>query len=203
MKSTLSRNYPNGGIPNYSKDDIRKDIQFLSTYTDNLKLEGVKELRFELSSELRAKYPDLTSDLFHFETDDGSKKAVIMFQFDKLIIDVEYVEQCVGRGYLQIAKESLNVDKSYLVFVAPFGATSYAEDYIRKRLSSENKGCVGVLTVQELANFLYTQAISSRKLGTAKGEINSGFKHLLTYSFPEPPVVAEQLSIFDTLNETE
>ena len=43
MKNTLKKNYPDGGIEGYSKDEIRKSIQFLSTYTDNFKLEGKKE----------------------------------------------------------------------------------------------------------------------------------------------------------------
>lgn len=195
MKTTLSRNYPQGGIPDFSKDDIRKKIQFLSTYTDELKLQGVRELRYEIANEFRGKYPDLVSDVFSFETDFGIKRSVIMFQFDKLIIDVDYVEECIGRGYLQIAKEALKVDNAYLIFVAPFGATSYAEDYIRKRLLSEYQGCLGVLTVKDLATLLYNYAVASRNLGTVKGEITSEFKPLLTYPFPDPPLIGDQLEL--------
>jgi hypothetical protein len=130
MKTTLSRNYPNGGVPGMSKDDIRKNIQFLSTYTDLFKLQGKKELPYELSSNIRAKYPDLITDIFSFQSGDDVIKSAIMFQFDDLIIDASYVESCVGRGYIQIAKEYLKLDAAYLVFVAPFGATSYAEDFI-------------------------------------------------------------------------
>jgi hypothetical protein len=126
-----------------------------------------------------------------------SGSAVIMFQFDNLIIDSDYVEECVGRNYIQLAKEYLGVDRAYLIFVAPFGATSYAEDYIKRRLLSENRGYVGVLTVKDLAQFLYNQAISSRKLGTVKGEINKEFAQLLNYQFPTPPVMVEQQNLFD------
>jgi hypothetical protein len=196
MKSTLSKNYPNGGIQDLSKNDVRKSIQFLSTYTDYLKLQGVKELPYQLAFTTRAKYPELTSDIFSFQTDSGIKKSVFMFQFDELIIDVDYVESCIGRGYLQIAKESWSVDNAYLFFVAPFGATSYAVDHIRNRLVSDYQGCVGVLTVKDLATYLYAQAFGSRKLGTVKGEINSAFKELLIYPFPELPLIGDQLNLF-------
>ena len=192
MKSTLRKNYPNGGIANKKTDEIRKDIQFLSTYTDTFKLQGIKELRYQLASEPKGKYPSLISDLLNFDVADGSGSTVIMFQFDDLVIDVPYVEDCVGRGYIQLAKEFLKVDQAYLFFVAPFGATSYAEDHIKNRLPIEYKGYVGVLTVEELARFLHAQAVSSRKLGIAKGEIATEFKTLLSYPFPELP-----LTLFD------
>ncbi len=195
MKASLSRNYPNGGIPDMTKDDIRKNIQFLSGYTDFFKLQGKKELTYELSSSIRAKYPDLITDIFSFQNGNNIIKSTVMFQFDNLIIDVDYVESCIGRGYIQIAKESLKIDNAYLIFVAPFGATSYAEDYIRKRLVSDYKGYVGVLTVKDLADFLHIQALSNRKLGTLKGGISTDFKKLSTYSFPEPPEIYEQLQI--------
>ncbi len=178
MKVTLLRNYPNGGIPDMGKDDIRKNIQFLSGYTDFFKLQGKKELTFELSSSIRARYPDLITDIFSYQDGDNIIKSIIMFQFDNLIIDADYVENCIGRGYIQVAKESLQIDSAYLIFVAPFGATSYAEDYIRRRLVSDYKGYVGVLTVKDLADFLYAQASSNRKLGTVKGAISSDFKKI-------------------------
>jgi hypothetical protein len=195
MKTTLSKNYPTGGIVDMSKDDIRKQIQYLSGYTDFFKLQGKKELAYELSSNIRAKYPDLITDIFNSQNGDDFIKSAIMFQFDDLIIDAPYVETCVGRGYIQIAKEYLKLDVAYLIFVAPFGATSYAEDYIRKHLVSEYRGYVGVLTVKDLADFLCIQALSTRKLGIVKGELTSEFKKMSTYSFPEPPEMYEQLKI--------
>ena len=196
MKNTLKRQYPNGGIDGHSKDKIRKTIQFLSGYTDNFKLQGKQELRYEIANEIKGKYPDLTSDIFSYQNIDGSTgKAVILFQFDSLIIGQSFVESCIGRSYLQIAKESLGLDKAYLVFVAPFGVDSYAEDYIRTRLPIEHKGNVGVLTVKELADFLYTQAESTRKLNTIRGELKKEFKHMISYDFPETPVMYEQIPI--------
>lgn len=197
MKSTLSKNYPDGGIPGFtSSDEIRKRIQFLSTYTDLFKLEAIKELRYELANEPRGVYPPLTSQVFPFDINDESGTVVIMFQFHNLIVDLPDVKRWVGVGYIETAKEFLKVDRAYMFFVAPFGVTSYAEDYIRNRLNSDYKGYIGVLTVQDLVNFLYNQAISSRKYGKAKGEISSEFKSLLNYPFPEIPDIAEQLSLF-------
>ncbi len=194
MKNTLKRQYPNGGIDGYSKDKIRKTIQFLSGYTDNFKLQGVKGLKYKIANEIKDKYPDLTSDIFSYQNIDGSEgKAVILFQFDSLIIRQSFVESCIGRSYLQIASESLGLDKAYLVFVAPFGVDSYAEDYIRTRLPIEHKGNVGVLTVKELAEFLYTQAESTRKLNTIRGELKKEFKDMISYDFPETPVMHKQL----------
>ena len=196
MKNTLKKDFPDGGIEGYSKDEIRKSIQFLSTYTDSFKLEGKKELSYEIANELKGKYPELTSSIFHYQSSDGSEgKAVIMFQFDKLIISQEFVENCIGRSYIQIAKESLGVDKAYLVFVAPFGANAYAEDFIQRRLSDEYKDNVGVLTVKELAEFMHSLADSARTLNTVRGELKKEFRDMISYAFPEPPEMFEQLTI--------
>lgn len=196
MKSTLSKKYPNGGVEGFSDvDDIRKEIQFLSGYTDNFKLQGVKELRYELASKVRGKYPDLISEVFTFDIDGEAGSAVFMFEFHNLIIDAPVVESCVGRNYIRVAKEFLQVDRAYLIFVSPFGATSYAHDYIKKHLVSEYQDCVGVLTLQQLAQFLYNQAVSSRQLGTIKGEITTEFGKFLNYKFPEPPPLYEQLTL--------
>jgi hypothetical protein len=212
MKSTLKKNYPYGGITykdsqgkdcGKKTDEIRKDVQFLSTYTDNFRLQGIKELRYELASEIRAKYPHLISEVLNFEVDDRLGSTVVMFQFDDLIIEESYIEKCVGRGYIELAKEYLNVDQAYLFFVAPFGATSYAEDYIKTRLPIEYRGHVGVLTVKELAEFLYNQAMSTRRLGTMKGELTTEFKQLLNYTFPETPEIYYQPSLFDVPPEND
>jgi hypothetical protein len=196
MKFTLAKDYPHGGIHGFkSHEDIRKKIQFLSTYTDSFKFEAIKELRYELANETRGIYPPLTSQIFPFDVGDESGTAVIMFQFHNLIVDLPEVKRWVGIDYIQTAKEFLKVDRAYLFFVAPFGATSSANAWIRERLNSDYKGCVGVLTVQDLVTFLYNQAILSRQWGKAKGEISSEFQSLLSYPFPEIPEIADQLSL--------
>ncbi len=197
MKTTLSNNYPNGGISDMTKDDIRKNIQFLSGYTDFFKLQGKKAFTYEVSHNIKEKYPDLTTDTFTFQKNNNIVKSAIIFQFDDLIIDLDYIEKCLGRNYIQIAKNSLKVDAVYLIFVAPFGATSYAKDYINKHLVSDYQGYVGVLTVKELADFLYSQALSTRSFSIVKGQLSSEFKKLTTYPFPEPPLMYDQLSFFD------
>jgi len=195
MKSSLKRQYSTGGIPGLSADDIRQKIQYCSTYTDHFKLQGVKELKWEVAGEVRGKYPALTSDIFSFESGEEIGTVIFMFQFQDTIIDLEYVQECIGRGYIQVAKQDLKVDRACLVFVAPFGATSYAEDYIHRYLSDDYKGYVGVLTVKELADILYEQAWNARQLGLAKGEITKKFAPIRNYDFPDPPAIHEQLSI--------
>jgi hypothetical protein len=114
---------------------------------------------------------------------------------------MDYVQECVGRGYIQTAKESLGVDRACLIFVSPFGATSYAADYINRYLVNDYKGYVGVLTLKELADILYDQAWNARNLGTAKGEVTKEFSKLRTYDFPDPPPMYDQLSVFDIKTE--
>lgn len=196
MKSSLKKQYPTGGLPGVSADELRKIVQFCSTYTDYFKLQGIKELNREIAGQPRGQYPSLISDVFHFETDGEPGTVALMFQFQDLVVDLDYVQECVGRGYIQTAKSSLGVDRAYLIFVSPFGATSYAEDYINRYLVDEYKGYVGVLTVKELADVLYDQAWNSRNLGTAKGEVTREFSKLRTYEFPKPPAMYEQLNLF-------
>jgi hypothetical protein len=197
MKSTLRKKYSTGGIPKMTADDLRKAIQFCSSYTDKFKLQGIKELRREIAGKTMGQYPSLISDIIQFNGENDSGSLVIMFQFQDLIVELNYVQDCVGRGYIQTAKNDLGVDKAYLIFVAPFGATSYAEDYINRYLVDEYKGYVGVLTIKELADLLYDQAWVTRQLGTAKGEITNEFSLLRTYEFPEKPALYEQLSLLD------
>lgn len=197
MKSTFKKQYSTGGIPGMSQEDIRKAIQFCSTYTDNFKLQGVKELSREIAGERRGQYPALMSEPFYFDAGTESGSIVFMFQFQDVVIDMQYVQDCVGRGYIQTAIDDLKVDKAALIFVAPFGATSYAEDYIRRYLSAEYRGYVGVLTVKQLADILYTEAWQARQHGIAKGEITKEFSKLRTYEFPEPPAIYNQQSLFE------
>lgn len=199
MKSSLRKNYSTGGLPGMSADDIRKAIQFCSTYTDYFKLQGIKELNREIAGQFRGQYPGLISDVFPFETSGETGTVVLMFQFQDLVVDMDYVQECVGRGYIQTAKDSLGVDRACLIFVAPFGATSYAEDFINRYLVTEYRGFVGVLTVKELADILYDQAWNTRNLGTAKGEVTREFSKLRTYEFPEPPAIYEQLGFLNEL----
>lgn len=201
MKSTLKKKYSTGGLPSMSSDELRKAIQFCSTYTDYFKLQGIKELNREIAGQARGQYPSLISDVFPFEADGEAGTVVLMFQFQDLVVDMDYVQECVGRGYIQTAKESLGVDRACLIFVSPFGATSYAQDYINRYLVNEYKGYVGVLTVKELADILYDQAWNARSLGTAKGEVTREFSKLRTYEFPEPPAIYEQLGLFEKPSE--
>ena len=196
MRSTLKKKYSTGGIPNMSADDLRKAFQFCAAYTDYLKLQGIKQLTWDLAGQLRGQYPHLISEIFSFKVGTEVSNAVLILQFQDLIIDEQYIQDCVSRRYIETAKSSLGVDQACLIFVAPFGANSYAEDYIRRYLADDYKGWVGVLTVKELADILYHQAWNSRNLGTAKGEITREFSKLKDYDFPEPPSTYIQPPLF-------
>lgn len=197
MKSFIRKQYSTGGIPGMSSDDIRKSIQFCSTYTDCMRLQGIKELRREIAGKQRVQYPALMSQTFPVDVRDEAGTVVLMFQFRDLLVDMDYVRECVSRGYIRTAKDDLGVDRAFLVFVSPFGATSDAEDYIKRYLPVEYQGYVGVLTVKELADMLHEQAQNKRTLGTAKGEITKEFSKLRTYRFPDPPAMYDQLPLFD------
>lgn len=197
MKSTFKRNHPNGGIPGMSFEDIRRKLQLCSAYTDNFKLQGIKELQRTIAGETRGQYPHLISDTVTFEVNQESGTAIFMFQVADLIWDLSELQECLGRDYITTAKSDLQIDRVYLIFLAPFGVTAPALDYIEKYLRPDYKGSVGALTVKELADSIHTQAWSTRQLGIAKGKITQEFSILQNYEFPEIPDVYEQLNIFD------
>ena len=82
------------------------------------------------------------------------------------------------------------------------GRLHYAEDYIYRYVPESYRGYVGVLTVKELADALYTQAWEARQLGTAKGEITKEFKELTDYDFPDPPQMYDQQELQFDLPES-
>ena len=178
-------------------DEIRERFQFLSTYVDNLTLKGDKELELQLGEKVRKMCPHMISNVFEFDTLSGIEKAVLMFQYNNVVIDFEYLQNCLGRKYIQVAKNYLGVDYAYLIFVAPLGANPDTQKYIEANLSSEDKGYVGVLTVKELADFLLKQSLSTRERGATIGKIKMHFEELL-----RDPFEIKQGNIFDFFGES-
>lgn len=188
MKITqLEACYPSGGIPGLSAKAIRDRIMALSGCID---MEGwdfkiQKQLRYELTSP-RYKYPDFSAVIPSI-IDGVKEKVLFLFMFDNLIIREDYVEKCVGRNYISYAKEYLNINYAFLFFVAPFGATPDAEIYIREKWSDDKtKGCIGVLTVEELAKLLVNQARTCKNSNLVKGDIKKNFAEILDYRMPDP-----------------
>ena len=181
--------------------DIQDHFQLLAGYTDNFLLRGDKELQIPLNEKnVKRRYPHLTSNVFQFNTVNGIEKAVIMFQFHNIVADYKFLQDCISRSYLQFAKEFLGVDYAYLILVAPLGATPEVVDCIKSNhLSSDYKDSIGVLTVNELAEFLQKQALATREKGqgTIKGKIKDKFKEFL-----RDPFLPEQGNFFELLEES-
>lgn len=190
------------GSSEITAHDIQDRFQLLAGYTDNFLLRGDKQLEIPLKEKKpRTRYPHLTSNVFQFNTANGVEKAVIMFHFHNIAVDYDFLQLCIGRSYLQFAKDFLGVNYAYLILVAPLGATPEAAACIKNsnHLSSDYKDCVGVLTVNELAEFLQKQALAPREegQGTMKGKIKDKFKEFL-----RDPFLPEQGNFFELLEES-
>ncbi len=189
IERSLKSRYPDGGIPGMRKENIRDRLAALSTYTADWKLDSLKELRYELSSSVCAKYPDLSSSVISIKVDGEFKKAVLIFHLTDLLIDERDVELAIGRQYLKRAKEYFQIDYAFLFLVSPFGATPRAEDYIRRDLPSEMRGFLGVMTVKEVASLLVAKAKLERTKNLVKGDIKKQFADLLNYEIPMSPLL--------------
>jgi|GEM_PF-6173782 len=190
MKRGLKKSYPTGGIPGLSTKDIQNRIAALSTRIDihGWEFHTQKELCNQTVSN-RTKYPDFSITL-PVNVEGRQEKAVFMFLFDDLMIDYEYVEECAGRNYLKLAKNSPEIEHTFLFFVAPFGATPDAEIYLKQDWPAEKeRGFVGVLTVKELSELLIKQARNCKKSNLVKGEIKKDFKELFNYRMAAPLLV--------------
>jgi len=204
----LKRKYEDGGIPGLLKEGLRDKIALLASYvTNSWKLTPCQELTYKLGSLTKTKYPDLVSGIFIFNNGGYKEQAVFIIQVFDLIVDYQDIEECVlKRRYIQIAKDTFGVDHAFMFFVAPFGATPDAANFIEVSLPDEVNGYVGVLTVKELYNFYYSQAIQIRQNPRVKSELNRKFKDLSEYRIPNnkfdffaESVEAIQLSLLDDI----
>lgn len=187
ISKKLRSSYPTGGIPGMKKEQIREKLAALSTYTKSWKLNTQKEIKFCLKS-VRTKYPDLVTDLIPVNVDGQTKKAIFIFQIEDLIVELEDIEDCVGRQYAKLVKQYCMADFVYHFLVAPFGATPDVEMYVKTYLHPEIRGFIGIITVKELAEFLRKQAWDERSRGLVKGGISDLFKEILKYEIPTAPL---------------
>lgn len=181
-KRNIKSDYPDGIIPGFSKDNLVEELALLSTYCSEpyWKLTPGLELNYKLGRLSKAKYPDLVSGIIQL----GQSNGVFIYQIYDSIVDYQQVEKSISRRYIQIAKESLNVDYAFLFLVAPLGATPEADLLIQEKLPEGENGCsgfVGVLTIKQLADFYATRAIRSRGQSFMKGKIAKRFKPLREY----------------------
>lgn len=203
LRPKLKKHYPDGVIPGYDKDAIRKSLALLSTHTANLKFETQKELSFTSSLSDRSKYPDLTSGKLKLMIDGREAEIVFLIQIQPLMTDISHVETAIGKQYIKIAKESLGVDHAFLFFVSPLGATPDAKEFIENRLPQEDKSFVGTMTVKEVAAALQDQAFRERGHNVIKGQIARQFSHLTDYEILDSeylPGEAKQGNLLDLLS---
>ena len=185
IKRKLKKQFPDGGIPGFSKEDIREKLAALSTYTANLKFDTQKQISFPVGNGERSKYPDLMSSPFEIVVDGQTKRAVFMIQISDLITTYADVESSVCRRYVDRAKEHYQCDYAFLFLVSPFGATPEAKEHLQRTIPDSAKDSIGVMTVQQVAQLLRDQAWRERDLGTLKGKINQEFSDLLEYEIPK------------------
>ncbi len=146
-----------------TKDKLINTLHNISLHSNTFRLHEKQKLSYRIAGEIKNKYPDLISDILSYERIDRTNgKAIVIMQFHSLIIEQRFVEACIGKSLLQIAKESFGLNEAYLVLVAPCGADECATEYIRERLPEEQQGRVGVLTVKEVAeSFGYNRGLPS------------------------------------------
>lgn len=201
----LKKEYKDGGIPGVSKEVLRDKIALLASYsTNSWKLTLGQELNLTLHK-ARHKYPDLVSETFIFNLSENRQKARLLIQVFDLIVDFDDIEECVlKRRYIQLAKETFQTDYIFMFFVAPFGATPDALNFIETSLPDDIKGYVGVLTVKELHGIYYEQITKTKHGSRIKADLTRKFKILSDYRIPNSKVdfFSEstepiQLSLFD------
>ena len=189
VKTKLKNEYAVNGIHAMSKEEIRKEIAFLSSHTtfQHWKLTPQQEIESRLGRISRNKYPDLMSGLIPVN---ARENAIFLFQVCEFIVKLKDIHECVKcREYIQAARTIPGVDHAFLFFIAPFGATPDACSYINELPTGEmgTNGSVGVLTLKELLEFYRKQSLASRKMGTVKGQINELFQSL-SYDIPDAPL---------------
>jgi hypothetical protein len=160
------------GISGLTKEGFKEEIVLLSNYTSDWRLRTDRELHYQLKSSTRYKYPDLMSRVFDVEVDGERKRAVFIFQCQDPIVD------------MKLAKEQEGADYAFLFFVAPFGGTPNAFEYIRKELPEELRGFVNILSVKQVAQFLYNRICLSTQNKMKRAQIKGRFKNLFNYEVP-------------------
>lgn len=189
IERNLKKKFPDGPIPGLDKAAIRDRLAALSTYTKNWKFDTRAELKLPVGREERTKYPDLLSPVVNFNVDGSQKTAVFLFQLVDMLVDLEDVENVVGKNYLKVCRNHYGVDYAFVFLVSPLGATPVARDYIKDHLPNEMRGFVGVMTVQDVAELLVYQAKTERKSNFEKGNVRKQFSDILNYEIPKEPLL--------------
>jgi len=175
------------------KSDFVRDFVLLGAETDDWHLTYERGLAYPDGAANQNAYPDLTSRPSECFVDGKKQKVVLLFQCIDTIVDENHVKDCFYlRQYSDLVKKQLKVDHALLFLVSPYGVTQYAAGCIKE--SDELRGSVGVITVKQLAKFLFEKAAENKKDNIRLGKLRSRFKHLMDYKLLDEFLNQEELS---------
>ena len=164
----------------FPKHHFIRDFVFIASQTDDWHLTYNKGLPYPEGAAYKSGYPDLISQPSEICIDGEVKRVVLLFQGVDSIVDETHVKDCFYiRDYIEIVKKELNVDHALLFLVSPYGVTKYAAGCIKD--SDDLRGCVGVITVKQLASFLIEKASLNKKDNIRLGKLRREFNHLVEY----------------------
>jgi hypothetical protein len=178
-------------IFNLSKGDFINEIVYLGAAAD-WHLTPEKGLAYPAGAVHRNAYPDLISLPAECQVDGKPARVILLLQYVDSIVDENHIKDCVYfREYIDLVKQHYQVDHALLFFVSPYGVTRYAAACIKER--DELRGCVGVITVRQLAKFLYEKA-SANKDNIRSGRLKNRYQCLMNYKMLEELVNQEELN---------
>lgn len=197
-----------------AKKDFIDEFVFLGA-TAGWHLSPHQVLSYPNGAVHRNAYPDLISQPAEYFVDGRPQRVILLLQYVDSIVNEKHIKDCFYlREYIELVKEHYQVDQALLFFVSPYGVTNYAAICIKER--EELRGCVGVITVKQLAEFLCEKVSKSKRDNIRDGRLKSRFRYLMNYKSLEElaneqelkqlslqPQVAPivQLDIFDMFPE--
>jgi len=128
----------------------------------------------------RNAYPDLISQPADYVVDGQPQRVILLLQYIDPIVNEKHIKDCFYlREYIELVKQHYQVDQALLFFVSPYGVTNYAAICIKER--EELRGCVGVITVKQLAEFLCEKVAESKRDNIRSGRLKGRFRYLMNY----------------------
>lgn len=190
----LKRKFPQEMFA-FKKSEFVRDLVLLGAETDDWHLTYERGLAYPDGAANRNAYPDLISQPSECLVDGKKQKVVLLFQCVDTIVDENHVKDCFYmRQYIDLVKEHLKVDHALLFLVSPYGVTRYAAACIKE--SDELRGCVGVITLKQLATFLFEKAAENKRDNIRLGKLKAKFIHLMSYRLLDELLSEEELSKF-------
>lgn len=195
----LKRKFPQEMFA-FKKSEFVRDLVLLGAETDDWHLTYERGLAYPDGAANRNAYPDLISQPSECLVDGKKQKVVLLFQCVDTIVDENHVKDCFYmRQYIDLVKEHLKVDHALLFLVSPYGVTRYAAACIKE--SDELRGCVGVITLKQLATFLFEKAAENKRDNIRLGKLKAKFIHLMSYRLLDELLSEEELSKFSVETE--